>query len=155
MWSFCADSSVLFGVYVYIFLEKQTCDRGFAVTSCILSMGSDGGPEMGPLMLDVSISLFFVSWEPEGRYCSSKMFRWEQEGLYRCTKSIAITPFWFSTEHCWSAITPFWLSTDDLSSSTNLLTSTKKLVWPTNKLITSLLDVIHVHVRWKILTIEY
>ena len=27
-----------------------------------------------------------VSWEPEGRYCSSKMFRWEPEGRYRCTK---------------------------------------------------------------------
>ena len=36
-----------------------------------------------------------VSWEPKGRYC--------------CT-----TPFWFSTEHLWSAITPFWLSTDDI-----------------------------------------
>ena len=27
-----------------------------------------------------------VSWEPEGRYYSSKMFRWEPEGRYRCTK---------------------------------------------------------------------
>ena len=58
---------------------------------------------------------YFVSWEPEGRYCSSKMFRWEPEGRYCCTKSMAIAPFWFSTEHRWFAITPFWLSTDDFS----------------------------------------
>ena len=44
--------------------------------------------------------LHIVSWEPEGRYC--------------CTKSMAIAPFWFSTEHLWAAITPFWLSTDDI-----------------------------------------
>ena len=55
-----------------------------------------------------------ISWEPEGRYCSAKMFRWEPEGRYRCTKSMAIAPFWFSTEHLWTAITPFWLSTDNL-----------------------------------------
>ena len=55
-----------------------------------------------------------VSWEPEGRYCSSKMFRWEPEGRYCCTKSMAIAPFWFSTEHFFSAIAPFWLSADDL-----------------------------------------
>ena len=58
----------------------------------------------------------FVSWEPEGRYCSSKMFHWEPEGRYRCTKSMAIAPFWFSTEHLWSAIAPFWLSADELLS---------------------------------------
>ena len=55
-----------------------------------------------------------VSWEPEGCYCSSKMFRWEPEGRYCCTKSVAIAPFWFSTEHLWSAIAPFWLSADDI-----------------------------------------
>ena len=55
-----------------------------------------------------------VSWEPEGRYCSSKMFRWEPEGHYCCTKSMAIAPFWFSMEHLWSAIAPFWLSADEL-----------------------------------------
>ena len=32
----------------------------------------------------------------EGRYCSAKMFRWEPEGRYHCTKSVAIAPFWFS-----------------------------------------------------------
>ena len=52
-----------------------------------------------------------VSWEPEGRYCSSKMFRWEPEGGHHCTKSMSIAPFWFSTEHRW---TPFWLSTDEM-----------------------------------------
>ena len=55
-----------------------------------------------------------VSWEPEGRYCSSKMFRWEPEGRYCCIKSMAIAPFWFSMEHLWTAIAPFWLSTDDI-----------------------------------------
>ena len=48
----------------------------------------------------------YVGWEPEGRYCSSKMFRWEPEGRYRCTKSMAIVPFWFSMEHRWSAVMP-------------------------------------------------
>ena len=52
-----------------------------------------------------------VSWEPEGRYC--------------CTKSMAIAPFWFSTEHRWSAITPFWLSTDEMSIQ-------KRGVWGSN-----------------------
>ena len=54
------------------------------------------------------------SWEPEGRYCISEMFRWEPEGCYRCTKSMAIAPFWFSIEHLWIAIVPLWLSTDDM-----------------------------------------
>ena len=58
-----------------------------------------------------------VSWEPEGRYCSSKMFRWEPEGQYCCTKSMAIAPFWFSTEHLWSAIAPFWLSADEMEKA--------------------------------------
>ena len=57
-----------------------------------------------------------VSWEPERRYCSSKMFHWESEGRYCCTKSMAIAPFWFSMEHLWSAIAPFWLSADDILS---------------------------------------
>ena len=60
-------------------------------------------------------SVEIVSWEPEGRYCSSKMFRWEPEGHYFCTKSMAIAPFWFSTEHLWSALAPFWLSADEIS----------------------------------------
>ena len=28
-----------------------------------------------------------------------QLFRREPEGRYRCTKSMAIAPFWFSTEH--------------------------------------------------------
>ena len=32
---------------------------------------------------------------------------------------MAILPFWFSTEHLWSAITPFWLLTDDMSETHN------------------------------------
>ena len=54
-----------------------------------------------------------VSWEPEGRYQYSKMFRWEPEGHYRCIKSMVIAPFLFSTEHLWILIAPLWLSTDD------------------------------------------
>ena len=60
------------------------------------------------------VHVYDVRWEPEGHYCSSKMFRWEPEGCYRCIKSMAIAPLWFSTEHLWSAITPFSLSTDDV-----------------------------------------
>ena len=52
-----------------------------------------------------------VSWEPEGRYQYSKMFRWAPEGRYRCTMSMAIAPFRFSAEHLWIVITPFWLET--------------------------------------------
>ena len=58
--------------------------------------------------------LHIVSWEPEGRYCRSKMFLWEPEGRYRHTLCTATAPFWFSMEHLWIAIMPFWLSTDDI-----------------------------------------
>ena len=48
---------------------------------------------------------YIVSWEPEGRYCSSEMFRWEPEGCYCCTtKYMAIVPFWFSKEHGCTAV---------------------------------------------------
>ena len=62
----------------------------------------------------IMIITYIVSWEPEGRYCSSKMFRWDPEGRYCCIKSMAIAPFWFSMEHLWTAIAPLWLSTDDI-----------------------------------------
>ena len=45
------------------------------------------------------IFFYFVSWEPEGRWRFRKMFRWEPEGCYCCTKSMVIAPFWLSTEH--------------------------------------------------------
>ena len=45
------------------------------------------------------------------RWCSSKVFCWEPEGHNRCTKSMALTPFWLSANelyihlsvqgHCW------------------------------------------------------
>ena len=57
---------------------------------------------------------YIVSWEPEGHYCNSKMFRWEPEGRYRHTLCTAIAPFWFSTEHLCIAIAPFWFSTEHL-----------------------------------------
>ena len=36
-----------------------------------------------------------VTWKPEGRYNYSTIFHSEPEGWYRCTKSLAIVPFWF------------------------------------------------------------
>ena len=44
-----------------------------------------------------------VSWEPEGRYQYSKIFRWVPQGCYCCSKSMVI-------------LAPFWLSTDDTKS---------------------------------------
>ena len=38
------------------------------------------------------VSSHFVSWEPEGRYCSSKMFRWEPEGHYYHCGSALLVP---------------------------------------------------------------
>ena len=43
-----------------------------------------------------------VSWEPEGRYCRSKMFCWEPEGRYCHWHCTAIASFWFSMEHLWT-----------------------------------------------------
>ena len=47
------------------------------------------------------------------------MFSWEPEGCYHCTKSMVITPFWFSMKHHWTALTPFWLSADNYPSYKN------------------------------------
>ena len=44
----------------------------------------------------------------------SKDILLEPEGRYHCTMSMAIGPFWFSTEHLWITIAPFWLSTDGM-----------------------------------------
>ena len=41
-------------------------------------------------------------------------FRWEPEGRYGCTKSMVLTPFWFSREHRQTELTPFWFSADAL-----------------------------------------
>ena len=59
-----------------------------------------------------SASLHVVSWEPEWHYHYSTIFWWEPEGCYGCTKSMVIAPFWFSTEHHWTALMPFWISAD-------------------------------------------
>ena len=73
----------------------------------------------GDLLTGILSPLFMTimqvsSWEPEGRYRCSTMFRWEPEGRYPYTeKSMSITTFWFSMEYHWTALTPFWLSTDD------------------------------------------
>ena len=39
-----------------------------------------------------------LSLEPQGHYHFSTMFHWRPDGRYHCTKSVAITPFWFSKE---------------------------------------------------------
>ena len=54
-----------------------------------------------------------LSWELEGRYRYSKMFRWESEGHYRHRHTM-IAPFWFSMEHLWLLIAPFWFSMEHL-----------------------------------------
>ena len=46
----------------------------------------------------------------------SNMFCWEPKGSFHCTMSMAIAPFWFSTEHRWTALMPFWFSVDDRSN---------------------------------------
>ena len=56
-----------------------------------------------------------VSWEPEGHYHYSMIFRWEPEVCYSHRLCTVIVPFWFLTEHHWM-ITPFWLSKTTLSS---------------------------------------
>ena len=37
-----------------------------------------------------------------------------QKGAIAVQSLWFIAPFWFSTEHHWSAIAPFWLSADDI-----------------------------------------
>ena len=57
--------------------------------------------------------LYFVSWEPEGRYHYWTLFCWGPEGRYWCTKSMVIASFWFSMEHSkW--LMPFWFSADNI-----------------------------------------
>ena len=60
------------------------------------------------------------------KYCQLRARRALLQYLQRCSVEnqkgaiavqsiyMAIAPFWFSTEHLWSAITPFRLSTDDI-----------------------------------------
>ena len=51
----------------------------------------------------VETSLFASLVESQkGIKCWSKLFRWEPEGRYHCTKSMVIVPFWFITkQHYW------------------------------------------------------
>ena len=41
---------------------------------------------------NLSFTNHILSWEPEGRYQYSKMFRWEPEGHYHRTKSMITLP---------------------------------------------------------------
>ena len=67
----------------------------FAVTPCILSWESDDGPEKGPLMLDVSISLYLSSsgWVSgcEWRvYIPPGSVQLQQELLHSCQYNISL-----------------------------------------------------------------
>ena len=65
--------------------DLNLCERGFAVTQCIFSWESDGGPEKGPLMLDVSISLYLSYSGLLSNFCI-----WHVCALHsRCLKGIA------------------------------------------------------------------
>ena len=107
--SFLWDFQFLDPVYLYGD-RKLVCLR-------FLSFSWKGAPSTKQKRIcgSENYKVYVVSWEPEGRHCSSKMFHWEPEGCYHCTKSMAIAPFWFSMEHLWNAITPFWLSTDNVA----------------------------------------
>ena len=54
-------------------------------------------------------------WEPEGRYHFPTKLTWEPQGRYRCTKCLAIAPFWWWMEHCGTPLTPFWFSADNIA----------------------------------------
>ena len=60
---------------------------------------------------------------------------------------MAIAPFWFSTEHLWSAITPFWLSTDDIKGQVYLPRGVGVHMWPPPPPSTS--NLLHVCTRTK------
>ena len=79
----------------------------------LILKSSNGSNECGAMTF-VFTQGHIVTWEPEGHYCISKMFRWEPEGRYRHRIFTATASFWFSMEHLWTAIMPFRLSTDDI-----------------------------------------
>ena len=53
----------------------------------------------------------------KGSSFNSTMFRWEPEGGYHCTKSMAIAPLWFSMEHPGIVIAPFWFLANDIETT--------------------------------------
>ena len=56
-------------------------------------------------LLGKDLSLWFlVRLRSRRAWTLFKMFRWELEGRYRCTKFMAIAPFWFSTKRHWTAL---------------------------------------------------
>ena len=71
-------------------------------------------PRRGILFLSSSSFPYIPSVESQkGVIAAQRCSVENQKGRYCCAKSMAIAPFWFLTEHLWSAIAPFWLSADD------------------------------------------
>ena len=81
----------------------------------IMGVIMSGGGSSEVNFLAKKKAVFKIKWQ-----WKLDIVSWEQEGRYRCTKSMAIAPFWFSMEHLWSAIAPFWLSADDIMRSLGL-----------------------------------
>ena len=71
----------------------------------------------------------FISWEPEGCWQCLMLFCWEPERRYHCTKSMAVVPFWFSLEHCWTALMPFWFSTEHCWTALTPFWSSVEYCW--------------------------
>ena len=63
----------------------------FEVSSLVEFIGLDT-----TAFIKLTCSTHVVSWEPEGHYHYSTMFRREPEGCHLSTKSMVIAPFWFS-----------------------------------------------------------
>ena len=76
--------------------------------------------------------LNIVHWETEGCWCCLRLFSWEPNGYYLCTKSMTLVSFWFSMTHCWTLLTHVFFSANDIlcmhndTSSLYLIQFTKK-----------------------------
>ena len=66
----------------------------------------------------LSTDKFYISSaeSQKGAIADQRCFVENQKGAIAIDFVPAIAPFWFSTEHLWSAITPFWLSTDNMNA---------------------------------------
>ena len=96
--------------------------------------------------MSVKRQLHIIRWKPEGCYEYSKKFRCEPEGRYRCTKSMAIAPFWFSMEYLWIVIAPFRLSTDNMYSFSQTMWQTLSTLQKNILFIASIC--IHIMIIW-------
>ena len=84
-------------------------------SSDIMYGRGDGGESIFGTVFEGEYGMWTLPVESQkGVIAVEKMFHWEPEGCYRCTKSMALAPFWFLMEHLWTAIMPLWLSTDSI-----------------------------------------